>query len=423
MKAPENLSMAHLPFLPSDESLGGIEVPIAFQVRSLHSSVDWLHRAPRDALSGLNLHKTPMSYLRQARSGDSWWIAALWLVVGLITATQVVVGMAAVGMRLNWTALFFTTVAAWLILPLVTPIILLMSRRFPLAKAGDWRNIPVHLAAALAIGVAHIVWSATVEWIFNPLAVHPHPSFRGVFFTTVYMQFHTGIIIYAATVAIGSTVDSIRRLAHRDAEAARLAGELSKAQLDALRRQLEPHFLFNALNGISGLVREKRNDAAVQMIAGLSDLLRRVLEDSGRQLVPLAEEVSFLESYIELQAMRFGDRLKVTVDIPLELYAALVPQLVLQPLVENAIVHGIGKLEAGGEIRVTARDSDGTLSIYFYSDGPALSLVGTDRTGVGLSNTRGRLVTLYGEGSSVELRNGDQAGVEAIIKFPYRTSM
>jgi LytS/YehU family sensor histidine kinase len=159
------------------------------------------------------------------------------------------------------------------------------------------------------------------------------------------------------------------------------------------------------------------------MIAGLSDLLRRVLEDSGRQLVPLAEEVSFLESYIELQAMRFGDRLKVTVDIPLELYAALVPQLVLQPLVENAIVHGIGKLEAGGEIRVTARESDGTLSIYFYSDGPALSLVGTDRTGVGLSNTRGRLVTLYGEGSSVELRNGDQAGVEAIIKFPYRTSM
>ena len=99
-----------------------------------------------------------------------------------------------------------------------------------------------------------------------------------MFFTTVYMQFHTGIIIYAATVAIGNTVDSIRRLAHREAEAARLTGELSKAQLDALRRQLEPHFLFNTLNGISGLVREKRNDAAVQMIAGLSDLLRRVLE-------------------------------------------------------------------------------------------------------------------------------------------------
>lgn len=365
-----------------------------------------------------------MSYwkhLRETRSGHAWWIAVLWVAVGLITATQVVVGMAAVGMQHNWTALFFTTVGAWLIFPLATPLILALSRRFPLAKAGDWRNLPLHLAAALALGIAHIVWSTTLEWMFNPLANHPAPSFRHVFFTSVYMQFHTGILIYAATVAIGNTIDSIRRLARREAEAARLAGELSKAQLDALRRQLEPHFLFNALNGISGLVREMRNEAAVEMIAGLSDLLRRVLEDSGRQLVPLAEEVSFLESYIDLQAMRFGDRLKAAVDIPIELYGALVPQLLLQPLVENAIVHGIGKLVEGGEIRVTARESDGVLAIQVYNDGPEFSLTGGDRTGVGLSNTRGRLVTLYGAGSSVELRNGGQAGVETIIKVPYRT--
>ena len=361
-----------------------------------------------------------MSDLRQARSGHSWWVAFLWLAVSLITATQVVVGMAALGRRHNWFAVFFTTVAAWLIFPLATPLILSLSRRFPLAKAGDWRNLPVHLAAALGIGIAHIAWSATLEWVVNPLANHPAPSFRDMFFTTVYMQFHTGIIIYAAIVAIGNTVDSIRRLAHREAEAARLAGELSKAQLDALRRQLEPHFLFNTLNGISGLVRETRNEAAVEMIAGLSDLLRRALEDSGSQLVPLAEEVSFLESYIKLQAMRFGDRLKVAVDIPLELYGALVPQLVLQPLVENAIVHGIAKLVDGGEIRVTARESEGMLSIYLYNDGPALSLAGGDRTGVGLSNTRGRLVTMFGAGSCVELRNGEQAGVETIIKVPYR---
>ena len=372
-----------------------------------------------------------MSYLREvrpARSGHSWWIAVLWLAVSLITATQVVVGMAAVGMRHNWIALFFTTVAAWLIFPFATPIVLSLSRRFPLAKAGDWKNLPVHLAAALAVGIGHIVWSATLEWVFNPLAVHPPPSFRYVFFTTVYMQFHTGIIIYAAIVAIGNTIDSIRRLAHREADAVRLEGELSKAQLDALRRQLEPHFLFNTLGAISGLVRE--NETAVEMIAGLSDLLRRVLEDSGRQLVPLAEELSFLESYIKLQALRFGERLKVTVNIPLELYGALVPQLVLQPLLENAIVHGIGRLVEGGEIRVTARESEGMLLICLYNDGPPLLLAGGYRTGVGLSNTRGRLVTLYGAGSSVELRNApvardasrhsDRAGVETIVKVPYR---
>jgi LytS/YehU family sensor histidine kinase len=157
----------------------------------------------------------------------------------------------------------------------------------------------VHLAAALGISVGRIAWSAALEWAIHPLA-QSRPTYRYVFLTMVYMHFHTGLIIYGATVAIDNIIGSIQRLAHREAEAARLAGELSKAQLNALRRQLEPHFLFNTLNGISGLVREKRNDAAVEMIAGLSDLLRRVLEDSGRQLVPLAEEVSFLESYLDL---------------------------------------------------------------------------------------------------------------------------
>ncbi|HEY3825720.1 MAG TPA: histidine kinase [Bryobacteraceae bacterium] len=370
-----------------------------------------------------------MSDLRHARPGHSWWIAFVWLIVGVITATQVVVGMAALGMRHDWASLFFVTAAAWLIWVAATPAILSLSRRFPLGRAGDWKNFPVHLAAAVGISIVRIAWSAALEWAFNPLAQHPAPSYRVQFFTMVYMQFHTGFIIYAATVAIDNTIDSIQRLARREAEASRLAGELSKAQLDGLRRQLEPHFLFNTLNGISGLVREKRNDAAVEMIAGLSELLRRVLEDSGRQLVPLAEEVSFLESYIDLQAMRFGDRLKVIVDIPIELYAALVPPLVLQPLVENAIEHGIGKLVEGGEICLTVRESAGTLSIRLSNDGPALSLsrdnnrTGSDRTGVGLANARGRLVTLCGPESSVELRNRDKAGVETIIKVPFRTAV
>lgn len=362
-----------------------------------------------------------MSYFRHALTRHSWWIALVWLAVGVITGAQVVLGMAALGRHLNWTSLFFTTAAAWLFWAAATPLILALSRWFPLVRDGGWRNLPVHLVAALVISGARIAWSAALEWAINPVQA-PHPSYQAMVLTMVYMQFHTGLIIYGATVAVDQIIDSIRRLARREAEAAWLASKLSKAQFDALRRQLEPHFLFNTLNGIAGLVREKQNDAAVEMIAGLSSLLRRVLEDSGRQLVPLAEEVSFLESYIDLQTMRLGDRLKVAVDIPVELYGALVPQLLLQPLVENAIVHGIGKLVEGGEIRLTARETEGTLSIHLYNDGPALSFAGV-RTGVGLSNTRGRLVTLFGSESSVELRNCDQAGVETIIKVPYRTAV
>ncbi len=360
-----------------------------------------------------------MSYPRHALARHSWWIALAWLVIGVVSAIQVVGGMAALGYHYNWTSLFFTTAASWLIWAVATPFILLLSRRFPLVRADDWKNVPVHLAAALFISVVRIAWAAVLEWAINPLNFPADRTFRSMFFTMAYMQFHTGLIIYGATVAIDSIIVSVRRLAHREAETARLAGELSKAQLDALRRQLEPHFLFNTLNGISGLVRDNRNEAAVAMIAGLSDLLRRVLEDSGKQLVPLAEEVSFLESYIELQTMRFGDRLRVTVDIPVELYGALVPPLMLQPLVENAIIHGIGKLEDGGEIRITARESDGMLSLYLYNDGPALSVSHSGRTGVGVANTRGRLITLYGT-ASVELRNGEHSGVETIITVPFR---
>ena len=138
-------------------------------------------------------------------------------------------------------------------------------------------------------------------------------------------------------------------------ETARLNEELSKAQLAALRRQMEPHFMFNTLNSIAGLVRDHRNDAAVSMIVGLSEFLRRASEDSHRSQVTLAEEVEYLQRYVDIQKVRFGERLRVSVDIPADLLDAQVPNLLLQPLVENAIKHGVAKRVVGGNVRVTAR--------------------------------------------------------------------
>ena len=224
--------------------------------------------------------------------------------------------------------------------------------------------------------------------------------------------------MYAAILVAGYTATSVKRLAMREAEAARLTAELSRAQLDALRRQMEPHFLFNTLHGIAGLVREHKNSAAVEMIAGLGDLLRRVLEGADRQLVPLAEELSFLERCVELQQMRFGDRLNVIVDVPLELYGALVPGLILQPLVENAIEHGVGMRVEGGTVHVGAALSGGILTLALHNDGPALPPGGIDSSsGVGISNTRGRLVSLYGAGCALEVRNV-ASGVETIVQVP-----
>jgi len=332
--------------------------------------------------------------------------------------------MRAVGMRHNWTALFFVWAMSWLVWACATPVVLSLGRRFPFRKF--W---PVHLAACLTIAITDACWVGGLQYILNPLALTGRlPSWRYFAISAFYERFHVGLITYGAIIAAGHTMDSLKRLAMREAEAARLTAELSKAQLDALRRQMEPHFLFNTLNGIAGLVRENRNGAAVDMIAGLSDLLRRVLEGADRQLVPLAEELSFLERYVELQVMRFGDRLKVIVDVPLDLYGALVPGLVLQPLIENAIHHGIGRRVEGGVIRVGASRSGGTLTLSVHNDGPVLPPGGIESSsGVGSSNTRGRLTSLYGAGYALEVRNhvvsGIASGVETIVQVPYKIGL
>ena len=149
------------------------------------------------------------------------------------------------------------------------------------------------------------------------------------------------VSLYAALLGISYILESKERLIRQQIETARLNEQFSKAQLDALRRQIEPHFLFNALHAIAGLVRENRNDAAVTMIARLSDFLRRVVDTSDRHEVPLGEEAQFLQKYLEIQKVRFAERLQLSVDIPEKLLTAQVPSLILQPLVENSIKHGI----------------------------------------------------------------------------------
>jgi sensor histidine kinase YesM len=214
--------------------------------------------------------------------------------------------------------------------------------------------------------------------------------------------------------------ESQKRLAFQQTETARLNEQLSKAQLSALRQQIEPHFLFNTLNAIAGLMRERKNDAAVSMIAGLSDFLRRVVADSDRQQVPLGEELEFAQKYLDIQKARFAERLEFSLDVPLDLLSAQVPSLILQPMVENAVKHGIAKRVSGGAIRIAAARSNGTLTLRVYNDGPRLA-EGWERspTGIGILNTRTRLRSLYGDRFDLTLRNQEPDGVEAAVSMPY----
>jgi two-component system, LytTR family, sensor kinase len=225
--------------------------------------------------------------------------------------------------------------------------------------------------------------------------------------------------LYGAILLVSHVLDSRERLALQQTETARLNEQLSKAQLNALRQQIEPHFLFNTLNAIAGLVREKQNDAAVNMIAGLSDFLRRVLDDANRQQVPLEEELDFALKYLDIQKVRFAERLQVSVSVPKELFPAPVPSLILQPMVENAVKHGIAKRVHGGAIRIAALRSNGKLTLSVYNDGPSLPVGWEDsRSGIGISNVRTRLQGLYGEAFEFNVRNHEPGGVEVSLSVP-----
>jgi two-component system LytT family sensor kinase len=364
-----------------------------------------------------------MDETRTRSQTPQWlWIAAIWSAVGLFDATQNVFVMRAEGMHHNWARLYLALSVEWLPWALATPLVLRLAHRYPplqLRPLSTWFR---HLAACTTIGFVFAAWTAALETLLNPWAKVPGP---GPFLHIMSQTFYNGLlsfwILYSAILMVSYMLDSRARLALQQTEAARLNEQLMKAQLSALRRQIEPHFLFNTLNSIAGLVREKRNDAAVNMIVELSDFMRRVLEDSNRQQVPLAEELDFTQKYLEIQKVRFVERLQCTVTVPSELLLAQVPTLILQPIVENAIKHGIAKRAQGGAVRILASRSNGMLTLSVYNDGPGLPTNGdTTHSGIGISNMRTRLQSLYGDTFTLNMQNQGSTGVEVSVSVPFK---
>jgi len=363
-----------------------------------------------------------MDATRTPRQSLEWfWIAAIWSGVGLFDATQTVFVMRSEGMHHAWTRLFLTQFVDWLPWALATPFVLRLGRRYPPLQLRPLSTWARHIAACLAIGVAYAAWSAAIERALNPFAEMSGPAtFLQIFSHIFYNSLLSTFVLYATVLLVSYMLDSRERLALQQAEAARLNEQLLKAQLSSLRRQIEPHFLFNTLNSIAGLVREKRNDSAVTMIVELSDFLRRVLEDSNRQQVPLAEELEFTRKYLDIQKIRFVERLQCSMTVPGELLPAQVPMLILQPIVENAIKHGIAKRNQGGAIRILASRSNGMLTLSVYNDGPSLSPNGQIHSGIGITNMRTRLHSLYGDNFTFNMQNQSPGGVEVSVSVPFK---
>jgi LytS/YehU family sensor histidine kinase len=246
-------------------------------------------------------------------------------------------------------------------------------------------------------------------------------SFAEAFQPLLVKTWHFNLLIYWVIVAVTFAFDYYGKFRERELRAAELEKSLAQAKLRALQMQLNPHFLFNSLHSVSALMHQDV-DAADRMIVRLSDLLRAALENSDAQEVTLRAELKFLQSYLEIEKIRFGQRLTVQTKIPADLLDARVPNLILQPLVENAIRHGIEPHAKPGHIELHAQRLNGELMLVVCDNGAGVSDAAMVSEGIGLSNTRARLRTLYGEAQHFELGNRPEGGLRVRLTIPFRTT-
>ena len=318
-------------------------------------------------------------------------------------------------------ALIMHTPRFFLWLPFL-PLIKRVSRAVPVDLSRPARWLPAQIGIAVGIVIAHFsIRSWFMAIIGHGYGGHGLAAFIDHFSKAVISGMPLTLVEYLIIFGVFVGLDWARRHREREILTSQLAAQLSEARLHALRMQLNPHFLFNTMNSIATLVRTGSNAEAVSMISGLSELMRYVLANDPPVEVSLAEEVAFLEKYLAIEKMRFGSRINVVIDVPAELLGAQVPSLILQPLVENAIRHGLSSRSEGGEIHITARRQAEQLELEVRDNGVGLS--GSPfGGGVGLTNTRDRLATLYGSQQWFTVENAEAGGVIVRIELPFHTT-
>ena len=345
------------------------------------------------------------------------YVAAWVLVAGFFATETWLYGLYSGRPMRPWQALAYPLVDC-AVAATLAPAVFGWARRFPFERPRLARAFAAHVAAALGFAVVATALSLALFLAFGLL--RGGPDLSRLFPGMLIGRMSSRLMTYTAIVGVAEAVRLHRRARERELSASRLEARLVEARLEALKAQLHPHFLFNTLHAISTLM-HRDVEAADRVMARLGDLLRMTLENGGGGgEVALARELAFLEGYLDIQRARLGPRLTVAVEIPPETLDARVPNLVLQPLVENAIRHGIAPRAGGGRLEVRARRENGRLRLEVKDDGPGLP-AGAPREGIGIANTRARLAHLYGDAQRLELANESGGGLRVTVEIPFRT--
>ena len=331
------------------------------------------------------------------------WLAIFggWTALAVFYAVSTSLTYRSTGRPGNWSLTFRRSLSEWWLWALLTPAIAWMARRCPLHGPRRWRNLAIHVVAAAIVAVGKTMADRAIFFLLSGFQTY-------ILLSTIALHF----TLYFAILAAAHGVEYYRRSREREQLEARLA----QTRLQLLSMQLQPHFLFNTLNTIAELVHDDP-ESADRMIAGLSDLLRRTLDLKDAHEVTLDEELQVLDLYLDLQRIRFGDRLQVLVDVDDAARTARVPLLLLQPIVENSIRHGLAARTTAGRIEVRGRRSSDRLTLDVIDDGEPVN--GAPRQGIGLNNVRARLEALHGDRFDLRLTPAETGGTRVTIDIPF----
>jgi signal transduction histidine kinase len=311
----------------------------------------------------------------------------------------------------------------WYLWALYTPFVIWLSKRYPIERGRVIARSAMHCGIAVVVSFVHTGTRFALQPALRHLSSSEADSLWDVLLPLAMLELPVHLFIYWAILGGALLIQYYRRLQQQKLTATRLSAQLADARMQALRMQLNPHFLFNALNSIAMLVRNAEREAAVNTLEALSDLLRYVLDDSAHQEVSLRRELEFVKRYLAMEKIRFHNRLDLHTEVEADALDALVPNLILQPIVENAIRHGVEKRASPTTVTVGASTDGQMLRLWIRDDGPGFrGTAGARRdSGVGISNTRRRLAQLYGDAASLDTQDASFGGAIVTITLPLHT--
>src|SRR3989339_848864 len=353
------------------------------------------------------------------------WIlyVVIWTAVGLFFASYSSLwGRVIYKSPVTWDYALKTNLSFYYIWACIAPLVLWLGKRYQFERTSWPKAILVHLPTSILLSAAQLLVAEVVFQSFRPYPLKLFEAFKAIQVSFAF-NFHMNLLTYWVILGVGSLRDYYRKYRDRDLRNAQLEAQLTQAQLQALKMQLHPHFLFNALNTISSLMHKNVQDADWVLVR-VGEVLRASLKNSNVHEIPLREELEFLRRYLEIEQIRFGERLKVEIRVDSGLLDLKVPSFILQPLVENSIRYTIGSHTSGGLIEITAEQLQGRLKLNVKDNGPGLVVdhAVTGPEGVGLQNTRARLQQLYGDNHEFAFINHPHQGVDVSITIPVPVS-